>query len=438
MGARGSSSESGFEQEHRAKAKRRSAAPLQPGLQVIGTLLALRVGYRLAKTAVGRLFAEPKVTPVFEEQQDSFHAVEHVSDEAASAGATAREQWVVCSLPAPDVPEGFKLMASEHLPISTYHFYEQFLSVDATCLQDHHRSTGQYNFRSSRWKGPEGADCHFSRLFDFMQPKKGMCSVNAHCLQEQRFSVHPGGVFVMQTDMRMEHIPYADCFKVQSFWKAEPDSTGMGCNVSIHVAVPFLKGCLMRGIIAKTSFGDCKAFFSDFLAKVQNSISTELLPQAAAAAAAAEQLLGASPGLPAAAGAAAGMLSPRAGMQSPFASVDAEVFVCSPRHASAASSPARPGMQQQHHRRGGSQSRQQQAAAAALERQLSRVVSAKPSFAQPIAELRLVGRASRAQEVISTAQTILLLLVLLVQLLMLYDNYVLHHRLAPHAQHHTC
>jgi hypothetical protein len=124
--------------------------------------------------------------------------------------------------------------------------------------------------------------------------------------------------------------------------------------------------------------------------QVQNSISTELLPQAAAAAAAAEQLLGASPGLPAA---AAGMLSPRAGVQSPFAAVDAEVFVCSPRHPSAASSPMRPGMQQQHHhRRGGSQSRQQQQAAAALERQLSRVVSAKPSFAQPIAELRLVGR----------------------------------------------
>jgi hypothetical protein len=49
-----------------------------------------------------------------------------------------------------------------------------------------------------------------------------MCSVNAHCLQEQRFSVHPGGVFVLQTDMRMEHIPYADCFKVQSFWKVRP------------------------------------------------------------------------------------------------------------------------------------------------------------------------------------------------------------------------
>jgi hypothetical protein len=124
--------------------------------------------------------------------------------------------------------------------------------------------------------------------------------------------------------------------------------------------------------------------------QVQNSISMELLPQAAAAAAAAEQLLGASPGLPGAA--AAGMLSPRAGAHSPFAAVDAEVFVCSPRHPLAASSPVRPSMQQQQHRRGTSQSRQQQQAAAALERQLSRVVSAKPSFAQPIAELRLVGR----------------------------------------------
>jgi hypothetical protein len=44
---------------------------------------------------------------------------------------------------------------------------------------------------------------------------------------------------------------------------------GIGCNVSIHVAVPFLKGCLMKGIITKTSLGDCKAFFSDFLAKVR-------------------------------------------------------------------------------------------------------------------------------------------------------------------------
>ncbi|KAF6258085.1 hypothetical protein COO60DRAFT_1158483 [Scenedesmus sp. NREL 46B-D3] len=302
MVAHGSSGKLDEEQEHRSTAKRRNA-PLQPGLQVVATLLALRVGYGLAKTAVGRLLAEPKVSPVYEEQQDSNYAEEHTAAADDPAGTTARQQWLVCSLSAPDVPDGFKLMATEHLPISTYHFYEQFLSAEATCLQDHHRSTGQYDFRSSRWKGPEGTDCHFCRLFDFMQPKKGMCTVNAHCLQEQRFSVHPGGVFVMQTDMRMEHIPYADCFKVQSFWKAEPDSTGMGCNVSIHVAVPFLKGCLVKGIITKTTLGDCKAFFSDFLTKVQNSISTELLPQAAAAAAASEQLLGASPGL---AGAAAG------------------------------------------------------------------------------------------------------------------------------------
>lgn len=71
----------------------------------------------------------------------------------------------------------------------------------------------------ARWKGPEGEDYHFSRVLDFWQPKKGMSPANAHCVQQQRFSVHPGGVFVMQTDMHMEHIPYADCFSVRSFWK---------------------------------------------------------------------------------------------------------------------------------------------------------------------------------------------------------------------------
>jgi hypothetical protein len=38
-------------------------------------------------------------------------------------------------------------------------------------------------------------------------------------VQEQRFSVHAGSVFVLRTDMHMEHIPYADCFRVQSFWR---------------------------------------------------------------------------------------------------------------------------------------------------------------------------------------------------------------------------
>lgn len=35
--------------------------------------------------------------------------------------------------------------------VCRYHFYEQFLSVETTCLQDHHRSTGQMNFRASRY-----------------------------------------------------------------------------------------------------------------------------------------------------------------------------------------------------------------------------------------------------------------------------------------------
>lgn len=70
---------------------------------------------------------------------------------------------------------------------------------------------------SCRWKG-DGSG-HFSRTFEFTQPKKGLASSPAQCVQAQRFSVHAGGVFVMTTDMTMTGIPYADSFRVQSFWK---------------------------------------------------------------------------------------------------------------------------------------------------------------------------------------------------------------------------
>jgi hypothetical protein len=33
-------------------------------------------------------------------------------------GVCAREQWVLCCDPLPEAPEGARLMASEHLPIS--------------------------------------------------------------------------------------------------------------------------------------------------------------------------------------------------------------------------------------------------------------------------------------------------------------------------------
>jgi hypothetical protein len=69
----------------------------------------------------------------------------------------------------------------------------------------------------ARWKGDGEGRC--SRTFEFIQPKKGIASANATCVQEQRFSVHVGGVFVMTTDMSMTGIPYADSFRVQSFWK---------------------------------------------------------------------------------------------------------------------------------------------------------------------------------------------------------------------------
>lgn len=63
---------------------------------------------------------------------------------------TAREQWIPCPDPAPVPPPDAKLVAAADLPISVYVFYEQFLSVETTCLQDHHVAAGQTCFKASR------------------------------------------------------------------------------------------------------------------------------------------------------------------------------------------------------------------------------------------------------------------------------------------------
>jgi hypothetical protein len=198
-----------------------------------------------------------------------------------------------------------------------------------------------------------------------------------------------------------------------------------------------------------------QSFYQDFLSKVQNSIATELLPAAAAQAVAAEQLLGASPTATTPAG--AGRLrappqlrspSPRGpgGVTSPFAAVDAEVFVSTPMQAGGSapqrrrSSKLHKGQQQErqqqkrrgwfqwlhdhHHEQqqqehtagagGGVQGQHpQQHAPPPLQQQqqqlghhrsssrcptpgggrhMSRAVSVKPSFALPIADLHLPNR----------------------------------------------
>lgn len=40
--------------------------------------------------------------------------------------------------------------------------------------------------------------------------------------------------------------------------QAAPDATGLGCNVSVHVAVPFNKRCMVKGLITNTTYKDCQ------------------------------------------------------------------------------------------------------------------------------------------------------------------------------------
>eukprot|EP00879_Flechtneria_rotunda_P002598 GHRR01002799.1.p1 GENE.GHRR01002799.1~~GHRR01002799.1.p1 ORF type:complete len:441 (+),score=135.39 GHRR01002799.1:229-1551(+) len=380
--------------DHNYKTKQH---PTGFAVQAVATAIALRVGYKLARSAVGKLLASQQVQHVQESSGLYTGGIERAQS-AVQQGPpiTAQDQWVSCHQPAPAVPAGFKLVASERLPVSVYRFYEQFLSVEVTCLQDHHKSAGQYNFKGTRWQ-PNG-EGNFTRTFDFWQPKKGIASANAHCLQEQQYRVYENGVFVLTTDMHMEQIPYANCFRVQTFWKAEPDPQDpSGCTVSIHVAVPFSQRCMVQGIITNTTMGDCKTFFKDFLAKVLNSTQTELSAATK------------SP-FPAVA-AAVPVVQQRPPMQTPFAVADAEVFMQSPWQAST-NGTARLPQQQQNGKQHGKQQQQLRAGGAAtavvkgntavcgesrLEAHpvnLSRAVSSKLDFIHTVNDLQLRDRAS--------------------------------------------
>lgn len=251
----------------------------QVGLQVATGLIALRIGLR-ALRAVGKVLLPPGASKrVAPEPQRSLESLE----DATAHASTARDQWVLCTDSLPTLPADAKLVASADLPISVYTFYEQFLSIDTSCLQDHHKSAGHEKFTSTRWK--LDSTNGLTRVFRFVQPKKGVISVPANCVQRQRLSVHAGGVLSLTTDMQPSGIPCADNFRVVSYWTVRPTRHGSSCHVEIRVAVPWTGWGLhpLRPTITKTSIGDCRSFFSDFLEKVELTASEIGTGQAGAA-----------------------------------------------------------------------------------------------------------------------------------------------------------
>eukprot|EP00877_Chromochloris_zofingiensis_P014276 jgi/Chrzof1/9101/Cz03g36020.t1 len=356
---------------NRTRTKRQRATGLRTvGVQVVTALVVVRLGIaafrRIRRLTSPRTAKEARQLSTDEEEEQDL----------GEEGITARDQWLITSDPPPSLPPDAKLACEADLQILVYDFYAQFISIETSCLQDHHKSTGQFNFRASRWKQDGNS---FTRTFEFKQPKKGIASVEAHCIQQQTFRVHAGGVLSLVTDMHMTNIPYKECFKVQSFWLVKPDSTGAGCHVSIHVAIPFIKWCMVKSMILNQSFNDCKQFFTDFLAKVQHSINTELPDHLQSA--------------------------PTAVPRSPFSAADTGY-----EGAGAIGRPA---------------------SHASVHRLDSHIISRKPSFCQHIDVLHLPGRRAGAWwKKLVVLQNIMLVLVLLVQLLTLYDNHVLRQQLA--------
>ena len=98
------------------------------------------------------------------------------------------------------------------------------------CSWCFHHSSGllrwcHTNTPSFRWK--RGDDGRLHRIFDFWQPKRGVCAVAAHVTQTQELGMYSGCVLVLMAESVMQHIPYADAFRVQIHWRVRPRSNAL-------------------------------------------------------------------------------------------------------------------------------------------------------------------------------------------------------------------
>lgn len=98
--------------QHQQRKQKKKAAE---AAQVVAVLFAVRVGYKLARSA-GKLLFETRLGCCRPESAGD--AAEELEVVGGDDGESAEDQWVLCSEPVPQPPEGAKLMASEHLPIS--------------------------------------------------------------------------------------------------------------------------------------------------------------------------------------------------------------------------------------------------------------------------------------------------------------------------------
>ncbi|KAL4447234.1 hypothetical protein ABPG77_007267 [Micractinium sp. CCAP 211/92] len=152
---------------------------------------------------------------------------------------------------APPVDPAMRHVLAFDLPCQPSDFWCNFLRNGSDFLASLHARRGDTNIRISKWQR------HYKvglvRDLQFVSPVKARIGPpQAMCHQTQRLQVFAGHHLVLETRQVMSDIPYADHFSVEARWDVVPAADG--CQVTVHVQVPFTKKTLWRGFIEKGTF----------------------------------------------------------------------------------------------------------------------------------------------------------------------------------------
>eukprot|EP00210_Caulerpa_lentillifera_P009071 g8656.t1 len=163
--------------------------------------------------------------------------------------------WTFSPEDAPAVPENMEMLCQDHYDVTVQEFFRRTLSLESVFMFDYHKRRGDTRYSVSRWERLHEISGSV-RQATFVSPVKGVRGISfmspktTVCNQDHRLRIYNGGHLVFEISQVMKDIPYGDNFSVEIRWDVIPDETG-GCQISIHVAVPFIRSVMapFRSII---------------------------------------------------------------------------------------------------------------------------------------------------------------------------------------------
>ncbi|KAF0699511.1 Aste57867_9933 [Aphanomyces stellatus] len=253
------------------------------------------------------------------------------SSTAAAATSTRSTETMPAEKVATDDPTPFVDVAHDSFDISTDDFVDKFMGDEAIYgIGEANRRRGATEIECELWiESPDVPD-RWTRIVSFVQPVDAPIGPKSTRTQT-RFRVDDA-TYVIDTETRLQDIPYGDCFKVDDRFvltKLSPTS----CDLVIQLRVVFSKSTMWRGLIESRAKSECKQKSLDWIQLAKTSLTPEGLPPWPANAAKATMRLG-SPRKKAKSVSKAPSMPSDASAKKPTAATDTKKMHAPPRVAS--------------------------------------------------------------------------------------------------------